>query len=125
MHDTRRYFSRGNGRLTYLALFLNSVVYSFMVVVVLLNVLIALASDSYEKCLVRSQYLFGRARVMLIAELVSFQNLLRRHGEEEVATYGVYSVWCWSDSWANGWSRGKSKATVHPIQHWLGRCVMS
>ena len=99
-----------------------------MVVVVLLNVLIALASDSYEKCLVRSQHLFGRARVMLIAELVSFQNLLRRHGEEEVATYGVYSVWCWSDSWANGWSRGKSKTTVHTlctIRHWSGRCVMS
>jgi hypothetical protein len=49
-----------------------------MVEIVLLNVLIAVASDSYEKCLMRAQHLFGRARVMLIAELVSFQNLLRQ-----------------------------------------------
>ena len=39
------------------------VLYSFMVVLVLLNVLIAVASESYEKCLVRSQNLFGRARI--------------------------------------------------------------
>jgi hypothetical protein len=52
------------------------VLFSFMVVVVLLNVLIAIVSDSYEKCLLRSKNLFGRARVMLLAELVAFQNLL-------------------------------------------------
>ena len=52
------------------------VLFSFMVVVILLNVLIAIVSDSYEKCLLRSKNLFGRARVMLLAELVSFQNLL-------------------------------------------------
>jgi len=54
-----------------------AVLYTFMVVLVLLNVLIAVASDSYEKCLLRSQKLFGRARVMMIAELVCFQNLMQ------------------------------------------------
>lgn len=32
----------------------------FQVIIVLLNVLIAVASDSYEKCLLKSQMLFGR-----------------------------------------------------------------
>lgn len=57
------------------------VLFSFMVVIVLLNVLIAIVSDSYEKCLIRSQYLFGRARVMILAELISFQNLLRKDND--------------------------------------------
>lgn len=48
-----------------------------MVVIVLLNVLIAIVSDSYEKCLTRSEFLFGRARIVLLAQLVSFQQLLR------------------------------------------------
>jgi hypothetical protein len=84
------------------------VLYSFMVTVVLLNVLIAVASDSYEKCLIRSHNLFGRARVMLIAELVSFQNLLRKteQNREDQAT-----VQNCSKGWSSGplnqdWSRG-------------------
>lgn len=77
------------------------VFYSFLVTVVLLNVLIAIASDSYEKCLVRAQNLFGRARVMLIAELDSFQNLLRKtDGRNFVDT------WWTSGPWSQGWSRG-------------------
>jgi hypothetical protein len=97
-----------------------AVFYTFMVVIVLLNVLIAVASDSYEKCLIRSHNLFGRARVMMIAELVSFQNLLRRskcmHSksstslrtiELEVEVERLYEAWWWSyDAWAKGWSRG-------------------
>ncbi|KAL3903903.1 MAG: hypothetical protein SGARI_005170 [Bacillariaceae sp.] len=59
------------------------VVYSFLVTVILLNVLIAIASDSYEKCLLKSRKLFGRARVMLVAELVSFQSLLRKRDPRE------------------------------------------
>lgn len=83
-----------------------AVFFSFIVVLVLLNVLIAVASDSYEKCLMRSRKLFGRARVMLIAEMVSFQNLLRRNADETRAARRVYSAW-WSTSlWTNGWSRG-------------------
>jgi hypothetical protein len=88
------------------------VVYSFMVVLVLLNVLIAVASDSYEKCLLRSQSLFGRARVTMIAELVSFQNLLRRNALPNTAvvspTAPIYKTWWSSDSWARGWSRGSA-----------------
>lgn len=80
------------------------VIYTFMVVLVLLNVLIAISSDSYEKCLVRSQNLFGRARIMMIAEMVSFQNLLRRTaGEAHPAA--IYKAW-WSKDAAAGWSRG-------------------
>eukprot|EP00977_Amphora_coffeiformis_P010169 scaffold2363_cov159-Amphora_coffeaeformis.AAC.31 len=80
------------------------VIYSFMVALVLLNVLIAVASDSYEKCLVRSQNLFGRARVMMIAEMVSFQNLLRR-SSGDVSALAIYKAW-WSKDSASGWSRG-------------------
>ena len=82
------------------------VVYSFLATVVLLNVLIAVASDSYEKCLLRSQHLFGRARVMLIAELVSFQNLLQTTGRQPPRTKsGLYSRWRSSGRWIQNWSR--------------------
>lgn len=86
------------------------VVYSFLVTVVLLNVLIAIASDSYEKCLLKSQKLFGRARVMLIAELASFQSLLRRTDSDSDSLNSplkgiVYSKF-WTSSGSNNWSRG-------------------
>jgi hypothetical protein len=82
------------------------VFYSFMVVLVLLNVLIAVASDSYEKCLLKSENLFGRARVMMIAELVCFQNLLLRkqQHQQQGSNNVVYKEW-WAYSWVNGWSR--------------------
>jgi hypothetical protein len=88
-----------------------AVFYTFTVIVILLNVLLAVASDSYDKCLIKSHHLFGRARVMMIAELVSFQNLMRRNGQpnqvSSVAPDRVYTAW-WSNgcSWALGWSRG-------------------
>ena len=90
------------------------VFYSFMVIIVLLNVLIALASDSYEKCLMKSQMLFGRARVMLVAEIGCFQNLLRKtHQDDGISRLDstsnpkVFDKW-WSDvpAFARGWSRG-------------------
>lgn len=85
------------------------VCYSFLVTVVLMNVLIAVASDSYEKCLLRSQHLFGRARVMLIAELVAFQNLLQTTDHNESpsskSTQGIYSPWRSSSRWIRRWSR--------------------
>ena len=85
------------------------VFFSFGIVIVLLNVLIAIVSDSYEKCLIRSQSLFGRARVMLIAELVSFQNLLRTDSRKEgEAPPGIYSQW-WNETFgAQQWSRGST-----------------
>jgi len=85
------------------------VVYTFLVTVVLLNVLIAVASDSYEKCLLRSQNLFGRARVMLVAELVSFQHLLKRSDESssgKASRSGIYSNWWASGPFNQEWSRG-------------------
>ncbi len=83
------------------------VCYSFLVTVVLLNVLIAIASDSYDKCLLRSQHLFGRARVMLIAELVAFQNLLRTtdYSDSSTIKQGLYSRWRASGRWIQRWSR--------------------
>jgi len=53
------------------------VFFSVLVVIVLLNVLIAIISDSYEKCAVNSKGLFGRTRALLVAEIVSFQGLFR------------------------------------------------
>ncbi|CAJ1910333.1 unnamed protein product [Cylindrotheca closterium] len=85
------------------------VLFSFLVTVVLLNVLIAIASDSYEKCLIRSQHLFGRARIMLVAELVSFQNLLKRADQNNDQRLDllplVYSVWWTRSSVFEHWSR--------------------
>jgi len=83
-----------------------AVIFTFIVVLVLLNVLIAVASDSYEKCLVRSQNLFGRARVMLIAELVSFQNLFRCNNDDSIAPRRVYNPFWSQRTWVHGWSRG-------------------
>jgi hypothetical protein len=50
----------------------------------------------------RSNKLFGRARVLMIAELVSFQNLLSRHDlSDHVDTWWIRSFSC-----TKGWSRG-------------------
>jgi hypothetical protein len=43
---------------------------------------------------------------MMIAELVSFQNLLRRSGDRRVSASRVYKSWWSSDDWYQGWSRG-------------------
>eukprot|EP00536_Pseudo-nitzschia_multiseries_P003043 jgi/Psemu1/185033/e_gw1.43.31.1 len=100
------------------------VLYTFFVTVVLLNVLIAIASDSYEKCLLKSQKLFGRARVMLIAELASFQSLLRRmdqdaDSQETMAGGGVvYSKWWTRTGLIHNWSRGSV------LFFWLSMLVM-
>jgi hypothetical protein len=94
------------------------VAYSFLVTVILMNVLIAIASDSYEKCLLKSQKLFGRARVYFLAKLASFQSLLRKRDLDADAPVdtldqendGVYSSWWTSGSWS--WTRKWSRATV-------------
>ena len=84
------------------------VLFSFMVVIVLLNVLIAIVSDSYEKCLIRSQFLFGRARVMILAELISFQNLLRKDNRQikyEDSDRNTFRK-LWMRQRSRGWSKG-------------------
>ncbi|GMH98609.1 hypothetical protein TrVE_jg11937 [Triparma verrucosa] len=52
--------------------------YSFLVVIILLNVLIAIVSDSYDAVLVTSTELFWRSRLELVAEITTtFKSLLR------------------------------------------------
>ena len=60
-----------------------SIIFTFMVVIILLNILIAIVGDSYEKCLLRSENLFGRARIVLLAKLMSFQQLLARSSKKD------------------------------------------
>lgn len=43
---------------------------------------------------------------MMIAEMVSFQYLLKRNAIEESTESAVLATWWSSDSWARGWSRG-------------------
>ena len=84
------------------------VLFTLLVAIVLLNVLIAIVSDSYEKCLIRSQYLFGRARVMILAELISFQNLLRKDKNPVKYEHSEWNV-CrriWMRQRSKGWSKG-------------------
>lgn len=86
------HFDRDNFETAFSVLLIVS--FTFMVVIVLLNVLIAIVGDSYEKCLIRSKSLFGRARVMLIAELGSFQHLLRTDSRKDGdAPENIYSKW--------------------------------
>ncbi|GMI07376.1 hypothetical protein TrVE_jg10077 [Triparma verrucosa] len=49
--------------------------YSFLVVIILLNVLIAIVSDSYDAVLVTSTELFWRSRLELVAEITTTFNM--------------------------------------------------
>jgi len=51
--------------------------FTFIMAIIMLNVLIAVISDSYEKSLVKSTQLFGRARVDLLAEILALEDLFR------------------------------------------------
>ena len=51
--------------------------FSFIMAIVMLNILIAVISDSYEKTMVKSRKLFGRARVHQLAEILALQDLFR------------------------------------------------
>lgn len=52
------------------------IIFTFLGVIVLLNVLIAIVSDSYEKSRIASKNLFGRARVEFAAEHASLESFL-------------------------------------------------
>jgi hypothetical protein len=71
-------FDREDFRLIPLLVFIG---FSFLIAIVLLNVLIAIIGDSYERCLLRSRHLFGRARIVLLAELVALRDLFHEPGE--------------------------------------------
>eukprot|EP00588_Corethron_pennatum_P003375 CAMPEP_0194288468 /NCGR_PEP_ID=MMETSP0169-20130528/36875_1 /TAXON_ID=218684 /ORGANISM="Corethron pennatum, Strain L29A3" /LENGTH=1100 /DNA_ID=CAMNT_0039035473 /DNA_START=145 /DNA_END=3443 /DNA_ORIENTATION=+ len=51
--------------------------YTFLVMIILLNVLIAIISDSYDKARINSEKLFGRARIVFVAELTALEKLLQ------------------------------------------------
>eukprot|EP00522_Entomoneis_paludosa_P014591 CAMPEP_0172443676 /NCGR_PEP_ID=MMETSP1065-20121228/3898_1 /TAXON_ID=265537 /ORGANISM="Amphiprora paludosa, Strain CCMP125" /LENGTH=1078 /DNA_ID=CAMNT_0013193991 /DNA_START=22 /DNA_END=3258 /DNA_ORIENTATION=+ len=53
------------------------VIFTMFGVVILLNVLIAVISDSYEKARIRGHVLFGKARVMFVAQNQALENFLR------------------------------------------------
>ncbi|KAL7568621.1 hypothetical protein ACA910_022722 [Epithemia clementina (nom. ined.)] len=53
------------------------VLFTLFGVIILLNVLIAIISDSYEKATLRGQVLFGRARVMFVAQIEALENFLK------------------------------------------------
>ena len=60
--------------------------YSFLVFIVLLNILIAIVGDSYDEALVKSNELFWRSRVELVAEIsTTFKWILslRRGGSDK------------------------------------------
>lgn len=56
--------------------------YTFIVMILLLNILIAVVSDSYDFAIVRSNVLFRRARLDLAAELEALSGLLRSHSQD-------------------------------------------
>lgn len=49
------------------------VLYTFGVTIVLLNILIAIVSDSYQNSFVSSKMMLGKARVMFVSELLSLK----------------------------------------------------
>lgn len=49
------------------------VLYTFGVAIVLLNVLIAIVSDSYQNSFSTSKMMLGKARVMFVSELLSLK----------------------------------------------------
>jgi len=59
-----------------------------------LNSLIAIISDSYEKCLLQSKQLFGSARIRFLGDTLAFQNLyvkLDSPAEQKHWTHGGYT----------------------------------
>ena len=61
------------------------VIFTLFGVIILLNVLIAIISDSYEKATLRGQVLFARARVMFVAQNESLERFLKprlRHRQQ-------------------------------------------
>ncbi|KAL7533458.1 hypothetical protein ACHAXR_007573 [Thalassiosira sp. AJA248-18] len=76
------------------------VVYTFGVTVVLLNILIAIVSDSYQNSFVSSKMMLGKARVMFVSELLSLKTFHQMWMDGKTGTtrrnvnylFGVMSV---------------------------------
>eukprot|EP00957_Ditylum_brightwellii_P188880 14377658-Ditylum_brightwellii.AAC.1 len=59
------------------------VVFTFFIIIVLLTILIAIVSDSYSKSVLKSDGLFGRARVEYVAKHLARGELLSLEMEGE------------------------------------------
>ena len=54
------------------------IIFTIFGIIILLNVLIAIISDSYEKSIMSSNILFGKARVMFVAQNDALEAFLRK-----------------------------------------------
>ena len=69
--------------------------FSFFIAIVLLNVLIAIISDSYKHCMNRSRHLFGRSRVFLLSELVAFRDISVFNENSNISGYTKWHPTYW------------------------------
>jgi hypothetical protein len=76
-------------------------VFSFIMAIVMLNILIAVISDSYEKTMVKSRKLFGRARLHQLAEILALQDLFRVRGDNKISNRFFNCKWT-SFEWTKG-----------------------
>uniref|UniRef100_A0A7S1BKL7 Ion transport domain-containing protein n=1 Tax=Corethron hystrix TaxID=216773 RepID=A0A7S1BKL7_9STRA len=60
--------------------------FTIFAAIILLNVLIAIVSDSYDRARIDSEKLFGRARIMFVAELTVFERMLHPDRQHTDAT---------------------------------------
>ncbi|GMH60849.1 hypothetical protein TrST_g8740 [Triparma strigata] len=100
--------------------------YSFLVVIILLNVLIAIVSDSYDAVLVTSTELFWRSRLELVAEITTtFKSLLRLDVEVWKKSFDDHSEKWFGSNGGEGrleipygfkedhaWANGKNKVAL-------------
>lgn len=73
--------------------------FSFIMAIVMLNILIAVISDSYEKSMLRSKQLFGLARVHQLAEILALQDLFRVREDNKLSNQKFI---CTSFQWTKG-----------------------
>ncbi len=74
--------------------------FSFIMAIVMLNILIAVISDSYEKSMLRSKQLFGLARVHQLAEILALQDLFRVREDNKLSNQQTFI--CTSFQWTKG-----------------------
>jgi hypothetical protein len=89
------------------------VVYTFIVGIVMLNVLIAIVGDSYDKSMLHGTRLFGRARVLFVAELFAFER-----GLQQSITFS--SLMWFGDSWGKCYSATLSSGVQHVVLSFFG-----
>lgn len=80
-------------------------VFTFIMAIVMLNILIAVISDSYEKTMINSTKLFGRARVQQLAEILALQDLFRVRDDNKVSPH--FFEWKYFK-----WTKGKCKRLI-------------